>query len=90
MKAKYFKKLRAICQWYDVETTNGIFGEFKYNWDKSIRVLAKDPENACYRAKRRGYGLTKLISDNPSTENWARWRVKLSAKSDNFKNITYF
>jgi hypothetical protein len=89
MKAKHFKKLRATCQWYDVETTTSLFGSFEWTWDRSIRVLAKSHREACYRVKRRGYGLTKSIGDG-TTENWARWRVKLSSKSDNFKNVAYF
>ena len=89
MKAKHFKKLRATCQWYDVETTTSLFGSFKFNWDRSIRVLAKNHSQACYRAKRRGYGLTKTIGYG-TTENWATWRVKLTSKSDHFKNVAYF
>lgn len=90
MKAKHIKKLRVTCQWYDVEITKSLFGSFEWDWNGSIRVLAKNHRDACFRAKRRGYGLTKIIRDSSVSENWARWRVKLSAKSDNFKNITYY
>lgn len=90
MKARYFKKLRKKAQWFDVDTTNSLFGKFRFNWNGSVRVLARNSREACIRAKRRGYGLTKVISDEKITENWARWRVKLSDKSDNFKNISYF
>lgn len=89
MKAKYFKKLKATHQWYDVETTTSLFGSFEFKWKKSIRVLAKSHKHACFRAKRRGYGLTKSVGDS-TTEDWARWRVKLSSKSDNFRNVAYF
>lgn len=89
MKAKHFKKLRVKLKYYDVETTTSLFGRFEWTWGKSITVLAKNHKNACYRAKRRGYGLNKSVGD-PTTENWAKWRVKLSCKSDNFKNVYYF
>lgn len=89
MRARHFKKLRNSCNWYDVEATTNLFGDFEYHWNKSIRVLAKNHRQACFRAQRRGHGLTKTISYGVS-ENWARWRVKLSSKSDNFKNVFYF
>lgn len=89
MKAKHFKKLRATCQWYDVETTTSLFGSFNWEWDRSIRVLAKNYRQACIRAKSRGYGLNESVGDG-TTERWAKWRVKLSCKSDNFKNVVYF
>ena len=89
MKAKHFKKLRTTLKYYDVETSNGLFGSFNWKWNWSIRVLAKSHKDACYRAKRRGYGLKMNIGDGTS-QNWARWRCKLSSKSDNFKNVAYF
>lgn len=89
MKAKHFKKLRDKCQWYDVDQGTSLFGSFNWNWDRSIRVLAKDSKQACYRARKRGYGLTKSIGEG-TTENWASWRVKPSDKTENFKNISYY
>ena len=89
MKAKHFKKLRANLQYYNVETSTSLFGRFEWKWNRSITVLAKNHRNACYRAKKRGYGLNMSVGDG-TTENWARWRCKLNSKSDNFKNVAYF
>lgn len=89
MKAKHFKKLRKLCKWYDVETCRRIFGDFPNNWENSIRVLAKNPRQACDRAQRRGYSLNDRISGG-TTEKWAHWRVKLSGKSNHFRNVNYY
>jgi hypothetical protein len=89
MKAKYFKKIRAKCQYYQVQTSESLFGRFPNNWDSGKVVLAKNAEHACYRAKRRGYGLTKEVGDY-TTENWGRWRVKILGKSNNYRHIVYF
>lgn len=88
MKAKHFKKLRKKLQWYDVQISRGLFGDFPWNWDSSIRVLAKNDEQACYRAQKRGYGLGLEIDFDPR-EDYAKWRVKLSSKSDHWKNIEF-
>lgn len=89
MKAKHFKKLRATCQWYDVDTTYSLFGRFFTTWS-GIRVLARSHREACFRAKRRGYGLNLSVNESTTTQNWAKWRVKLSSKSEHFKNVFYF
>lgn len=89
MKAKKIKKLRRACEWYDVENTSGLFGSFGWNWSRSIRVLARNHREACYRAKKRGYGLDHRVG-SPTNAGWACWRVKLTNKVDNFRNIFYF
>jgi len=90
MRAKYFKKLRKNLQWYDVEHTNSLFGSFSWREKDNVRVLAKNHFHACHRAKRRGYGLDYTISDTEQSFRWARWKVKLSGKSNNFKNLKYY
>ncbi len=89
MKARHFKTLRKTCQWYDVETAYGGFGKFKFDWSKSMRVLAKTSKDACNRARRRGYGLNDRVGFS-TDEVWAHWRVKLTGKSNHFKNVTFF
>ncbi len=90
MKAKQIKKLRAKVDWYDVEVTQGLFGEF-YGFEKGnyITVLAKNYENACLRACKRGYGRIHWGMFNVTTENWARFAVKLSKKSAHWRNVAY-
>ena len=95
MKAKYFKKLREKSDWYDVEVTKGLFGEF-LGFDKEgfrqsdyITVLATSYENACLRACRRGYGRIHFGMFNVSPQNWARFAVKLTKKNNHWRNIAY-
>ena len=89
MKAKHFKKIRSNSNWYDVDITTSLFGSFNPTWSQSVRVLARSHNEACHRAKRRGCWLNETIKDQ-TIEKWARWRVKLTKKSGNFKNVFYF
>lgn len=90
MKAKYFKKLRATTDWYDVEVTKGLFGKFSgFGEEDFITVRAKDYQNACLRACRRGYGQEHWGSWSVTTEEWAHFAVKLSSKSRHWKNISF-
>ncbi|TDQ22763.1 hypothetical protein [Tenacibaculum caenipelagi] len=87
MKAKHFKKLRKQLKWYDVDTTYGLFGDFK--GDSWHTVLAKNPKQACYRLQKRGIG-RNLTVGSISKEMWARFRVKLTESSNHWRNISYF
>ena len=95
MKVKHIKKLRECTRWYDVQHSRGLFGNF-YLWGEVdkwsvIRVLAKNPRQACVRAKRRGVGLDYRIADDPTdVERFAHWKVKESGKSSNFRHTLYF
>ena len=88
MKAKHFKKLRAVCKYYKVETTSSLFGRFDWKW--SYTILARTPKEACERAKRRGIGRELSVRDHETTENWASWKVREKSKADHWKNYHYF
>lgn len=89
MKAKYFKKLREKATYYDVEVTSGLFGSFDNFNGYYITVLATSYKNACLRACRRGHGRNHWGMFNVTTENWARFAVKLSNKTNHWRNISY-
>lgn len=97
MKAKYFKRIRASVNYYDVEDSPGLFG-FDRPFDKPfekdsffVTVLARNMSEAISRAKRRGHFLDKpFTSQDPTDKMWARYRVKLHNKSNHWRNIRYF
>lgn len=89
MKAKKIKRLRAKCDWYDVEVIGGGVGVFNPSWSMFTQVIAKSPREACLRARRRGYGLFAPIRDEVLPE-YANWRVKLSRDIDCPQNVQYF
>jgi len=90
MKAKHFKKLRQKVDWYDVEATGALFGTFSgFMGGEFITVLATGYKNACLRACKRGYGREHWGMFNVTTEKWARFAVKLSSKSNHWRNIAY-
>lgn len=90
MKAKHFRKLRAKCQYYDVCTTWGLFGRFDTDFSRKTTVLARSHVEAISRAKRRGVGRDLSKRENPTSEGWGRWKIKLSNKSDHWKNVVYY
>lgn len=92
MKANKIKKIREKTVYYKVMCSAGLFGSFNMNSFDShaLTVLATDPINAIERAKRRGYGLNHSFNINGETEQWANWIVKLSGKSNHWKNLNYF
>ncbi len=90
MKAKHFRKLRQTLKYYDVEVTSGLFGRFSgFQKGHYITVLAKNYENACLRACKRGYGRRHWGMFNVTTENWAKFAVKLTEKSAHWRNVAY-
>lgn len=90
MKAKHFKKLRAKAQYYDVQVTQGMFGDFRNGFRGCVVVLAYNHSHACHRAKKRGFGLNHYINNGISGDDFAHWMVKLSYKSTHWKNVYYF
>lgn len=76
-------------QYYDVEKTSGLFGEFSHV-NHGIVVLARHYSEAIVRARRRGYGRHLSFNDHRCTERFAHFRVKLHGKVDHWKNYTYY
>lgn len=90
MKARHIKKLRKKLVEYDVQKSDLISGYFGNSWRDSIKVYAKNTRQACERANKRGYGLSKDIDRDKTRKKWADWRVKRSSKPSNFRHITYY
>lgn len=92
MKAKYFKRLRKECRYYDVDESTSLFGRFNSDWSQSVTVFARTYFEAVRRARIKGYAKRK---EQPScisydSEQWATFRVKECGSSDKHKNIRYF
>lgn len=88
MKAKHFRKLRAKAKYYIVDTTWGLFGDFRESSFVHI-VLALNHRNACERAKKRGFGV-ELSIGNETSEKWGKWKVRLQGKPDHFRHNKYY
>ncbi len=92
MKAKYFKRLREECRYYDVDESITLFGRFNSDWSQSIRVFARTHFEAIRRARRKGYAKRKgqPLCLSYDSEEWATFRVKESSSPNKHKNIGYF
>jgi hypothetical protein len=86
MKAKYYKKLRSIGRWYDVDISTGLFGSFPYDC-VAQKVFARSGQEACRRAQKRGYGLVKCYK---TSKMWGCFRVKLSEDPPHFSCFIYY
>lgn len=89
MKAKYFKKLRSQCRYYNVSISTGLFGNFMGHSFDAV-VLARNPYNAAHRAHRRGIGISHGHPGSETEERWGCYRVIESDKPYHWRNITYF
>ncbi len=89
MKAKHFKKLRSIGDWYDVDVSIGLFGNFQHDC-VSRKVFARSGNEACRRVQKQGYGLSKVVKDYKTSRMWGCFRVKLSSDPSHFSCFTYY
>lgn len=87
MKAKYFKRLRAKVQYYQVDTTNGLFGDFDWTFKGEV-ILALSHKNACERYSKRHY-LHQTI-ENERSQCWAYFRVKLQDVVIHERHFIYY
>lgn len=92
MKAKYFKKLRKQCTYYDVDESTMLFGRFNWHWNESVKVFARSHFEAIKRARFKGYAKRKSQPSSISydSEEWATFRVKENEAPDKHKYIFYF
>lgn len=88
MKAKYFKELRKVLKYYEVDETEHLFGNFNWKfWPKII--LAYNHKNACDRYKKR-YNSSHEVRSRETTEQWGEFRVKLLDDPFHFRHIKYY
>lgn len=87
MKAKYFTKLRSKLQYYEVEMSWGLFGDF-FRYSSQMTVLAYSHKNACERYNKRKYNHKEVGGE--TSENWARYKVKLADKISHERHYKYF
>jgi hypothetical protein len=85
MKAKHFKKLRALMHVYLVQKTPSLFGSFNdYDPDFNVKnwngeeVMARNPEEAVKRYKKRHH-LYRIYASQTSSQ-WGHYRAILKEK----------
>lgn len=87
MKAKYFKRLRAELQYYEVVVTEALFGDL-YWWKDPTIILAYNHQNACERYNKRKNN--KKFVGSETSPQWARYKVKLADSIKHERHFKYF
>jgi len=91
VRAKRFKKIREKAKLYDVQVTEGLFGQFSpFYIADYITVLAYSPRQACKRAVKKGYGTEHKNCYEETTKTFGHFAVKKHSKSDFWRNVTYY
>jgi len=87
----FFKKLRDICKYYEVEHTDGLYGRFGgiFKDRNTYIILARNPREAVYRLRKRGVSTGLFFNDEVATEKNARYKVIEVGKPKTNKHITY-
>lgn len=87
MKSKHFSKLRLKVQWYNVDISSLLFGNFEESVTKQT-VLARGYQNAAERYAKRHYLSNNNISE--TAECWAYYRVKLASAINHRRYFKFF
>lgn len=100
MKAKHFKKIRQLIQWYCVDRTPYMFGGFDgegwrirfippENWNRVCGYSPKDAVNRLARKTGTSADFSYSSGAYPSNEMFGKWRV-LPVNNTHIRNITYW
>nr|DAJ20095.1 MAG TPA: hypothetical protein [Siphoviridae sp. ctDlU28] len=79
MKAKYFRKIRKQVKWYKVSHRDGLLDSFV----NEKEILAKSPENACWRYHKRTGAFINKWNPNYITQHsecFSRFKVCIGQK----------
>lgn len=92
MKAKQFRRVRQQVQYFEVEKTSGMFGEFGRVKEgfHGVTVLARNDVEAIQRARKRGYGRKHDTSGHVCSESFAEFRVKPKEKPNQERYVHYY